>query len=210
MKPLPPDPMASPAGTASNWNLPNGLTLLRLLLVPLFFWLLLREDGTSDPSRVAAFVVFVVASATDYIDGAVARSRGLVTNFGKIADPIADKLLTGAALIGLSLLGELPWWVTVVILLREIGVTVLRFFVIRHGVIAAGRGGKLKTVLQGLAISLYVLPVSGALDTLRVWVMAAALVVTVITGLHYVVKAYRLRTTSDRAAMKRARRKARP
>ena len=127
----------------------NALTVLRLLLVPLLAWLLLRDGGEDDPSRVAAFVTFSVAMVTDRVDGELARRRGLVTDFGKIADPIADKALTGTAFVGLSLLGELPWWVTVVVLVREIGITVLRFVVIRHGVMPAGRGGKLKTACKG-------------------------------------------------------------
>jgi CDP-diacylglycerol--glycerol-3-phosphate 3-phosphatidyltransferase len=195
-----------PPGESSPWNLPNALTMLRLVLVPVFGWLLLHDGGDDPTSRVAAFVVFVGATFTDYLDGALARRRGLVTTFGKIADPIADKALMGVALIGLSLLGELPWWVTVVILVREVGVTLLRFWVIRHGVISAGRGGKLKTVLQAAAVSLYLLPLTGFLATFRAWLMAAALVVTVVTGLHYVVKALRLRQTSERAVMKRAQR----
>lgn len=206
MRPLPPDPISMPPGESSPWNLPNALTMLRLVLVPVFGWLLLHDGGDDPTSRVAAFVVFVGATFTDYLDGALARRRGLVTTFGKIADPIADKALMGVALIGLSLLGELPWWVTVVILVREVGVTLLRFWVIRHGVISAGRGGKLKTVLQAAAVSLYLLPLTGFLATFRAWLMAAALVVTVVTGLHYVVKALRLRQTSERAVMKRAQR----
>ena len=206
MRPLPPDPISTPPGESSTWNLPNALTMLRLVLVPVFGWLLLHDGGDDPTSRVAAFVVFVGATFTDYLDGALARRRGLVTTFGKIADPIADKALMGVALVGLSLLGELPWWVTLVILVREIGVTLLRFWVIRHGVIAAGRGGKLKTVLQAAAVSLYLLPLTGVLATFRAWLMAAALVVTVVTGLHYVVKALRLRQTSERAVMKRAQR----
>jgi CDP-diacylglycerol--glycerol-3-phosphate 3-phosphatidyltransferase len=126
-----------------------------------------------------------------------------------VADPIADKALTGAALVGLSLLGDLPWWVTVVVLAREVGVTLLRFWVIRHGVIPASRGGKLKTLLQGVAIGLYILPLSGVAASARAWFMAAAVVVTVVTGVDYVARALKLRRTSDRAAMKRARRESR-
>ena len=129
----------------------------------------------------------------------IARRTGQVTEFGKLADPIADKALTGTALVGLSLLELLPWWVTAVILVREVGVTLLRFWVIRHGVIASSRGGKLKTVLQALAIGLYILPLTGALATGRWWVMAAALVLTVVTGLDYVYRALMLRRTSARA-----------
>ena len=133
------------------------------------------------------------ASLTDLLDGRLARSRGLVTDFGKIADPVADKALTGAALICLSALGELPWWVTGVIMFREIGVTVLRFWVIRRGVIAASRGGKLKTLLQVIAICLYVLPPALSPPGLvRGLFMAAAVVVTVVTGVDYVLQAVRL------------------
>lgn len=186
--PAAPDPMATPATPqAGLLNIANMLTVLRLLLVPFFLWLLFT-DGTW--WRVAALVVFAVASFTDRVDGQLARSRGLVTDFGKIADPIADKALTGSALVGLSILGDLWWWVTVVILVREIGITLMRFVVIRYGVIAASRGGKLKTMLQVIAIGLYIMP--GPIDLLRWVTMAAALLVTVVTGLDYVVKAWRL------------------
>ena len=134
-----------------------------------------------------------MASVTDLLDGRLARSRGLVTDFGKIADPIADKALTGAALISLSVLGELPGWVTALILIREVGVTVLRFVVIRRGVIAASQGGKLKTLLQVVAICLYILPASlGPPAWVREVVMAVAVVVTLVTGADYVVRAVRL------------------
>jgi CDP-diacylglycerol--glycerol-3-phosphate 3-phosphatidyltransferase len=168
-------------------NAANALTVLRLLLVPVFVACLLA-GGTG--WRVAAFAVFGVASVTDLLDGRLARSRGLITDFGKIADPIADKALTGAALVTLSALGELAWWVTVVILAREISVTLLRFWVIRRGVIAASRGGKLKTLLQVVAIALYVLP--GLPAAVREVVMAAAVAVTVVTGIDYGVRAMRL------------------
>jgi CDP-diacylglycerol--glycerol-3-phosphate 3-phosphatidyltransferase len=204
------EPMAvPPSPTASAWNIANALTVFRLALVPLFVLALFVEDGRDDGWRWAAWGVFAVASYTDRIDGQIARSRNLVTAFGKLADPIADKALTGAALIGLSVLGELPWWVTVLVLVREVGVTLLRFWVIRHGVIPASRGGKLKTLLQGVAIGLYVLPLSGLLDTARAVVMGLAIAVTVVTGIDYVARALTLRQTSDRAAMKRARKAAR-
>lgn len=177
-------------------NLANALTVLRLVLVPVFV-LLLLAGGTG--GRIAAFVVFLVASVTDVLDGRIARQRGLITDFGKIADPIADKALTGAALVTLSAQGELAWWVTAVILARELGVTALRFWVIRHGVIAASRGGKLKTLLQVLAIALYVLP--GPPGALRAVVMALAVVVTVVTGVDYAVRAVRLRRRSRAARL---------
>lgn len=200
------DHAAEPAQTAKVVNIANGLTLLRLLLVPVFVALLLASGGHSAGWRVWACFAFVVATITDFIDGDLARSRGLVTDVGKVADPIADKALTGAALVGLSGLGDLPWWVTAVILVREIGVTALRFFVIRHGVIPASRGGKAKTLIQNLAIGLYVLPLTGWAASTRFWLLAIAVVVTIATGADYVVRALRLRRTSPRAEMKRARR----
>ena len=180
--------MTSEAGL---WNVANVLTAVRIALVPVFVVCLLA-GGTG--WRLAALAAFVIASLTDLLDGRLARSRGLVTDFGKIADPVADKALTGAALICLSALGELPWWVTGVILVRELGVTALRFWVIRRGVIAANRGGKLKTLLQVVAICLYVLPASlSPPAAVRGLVMAAAVVVTVVTGVDYVQQAMRLR-----------------
>jgi CDP-diacylglycerol--glycerol-3-phosphate 3-phosphatidyltransferase len=206
----PGDPLTTPVtARVSNLNVANQLTILRLLLVPVFAVALLWDGGDSSPWRIAAFGVFAVASWTDRIDGQLARSRGLVTSFGKLADPIADKALIGTALIGLSVLDQLPWWVTAIVVVREAGVTLLRFWVIRHGVIPASRGGKLKTLLQGVAIGLYVLPLSGWLGPARAVVMAVAVAVTVVTGVDYVARALTLRQTSERAAMKRARKAAR-
>ena len=206
----PGDPLTAPvAARVSNLNIANQLTVLRLLLVPVFAVALLWDDGESTGWRIGAWAIFAVASWTDRIDGQLARSRGLITSFGKLADPIADKALTGTALIGLSVLDLLPWWVTAVVVVRETGVTLLRFWVIRHGVMPASRGGKVKTLLQGVAIGLYVLPLSGWLGTARAVVMAVAVVVTVVTGVDYIARALRLRRTSARAEMKRARKAAR-
>jgi CDP-diacylglycerol--glycerol-3-phosphate 3-phosphatidyltransferase len=198
-----PDAVAPTVRPPSTWNVANGLTALRIALVPVFAALLLHEDGRVSSWRVAAFVAFAVASLTDRFDGELARRHGLVTDLGKIADPIADKALTGTALVGLSALGELPWWVTLVVLAREAGVTALRFAVIRHGVLPASRGGKLKTSLQILAIGLYVLPLSGPMHLLAEAIMALAVVVTVVTGVDYVARAARLRRTSPRALARR-------
>src|SRR3954469_7635337 len=202
------DPAATPPQTARLVNLPNALTLLRLAVVPLFALMLLSEGGMDDGRRRWATLFFAGAIITDRYDGMIARRTNQVTEFGKLADPIADKALTGTALLGLSILGLLPWWVTVVILVREVGVTLLRFWVIRHGVIAASRGGKAKTVLQALAIGLYILPLTGFLASARWWVMGAALVLTVITGLDYVSRALVLRPTSARATRAAAARRA--
>jgi CDP-diacylglycerol--glycerol-3-phosphate 3-phosphatidyltransferase len=180
-------------------NVANVLTVSRLLLVPVFVLALFAHDGDSVWWRIAATAVFVVASITDRLDGDLARRHGLVTNFGKIADPIADKALIGSALIGLSALGELPWWITVVILTREIGVTLLRFWVIRYGVIPASRGGKTKTFVQAVAIGLCLWPLPGPLDPLRWTMLGIAVVLTVVTGLDYVLRAVRLRARARRA-----------
>jgi CDP-diacylglycerol---glycerol-3-phosphate 3-phosphatidyltransferase len=179
----PRDSAAAPPGLV---NAANVLTVLRLALVP-FFVLFLEAGGTR--WRITAFILFGVASVTDLLDGKLARQRGLVTDFGKIADPVADKALTGSAFITLSALGQLSWWVTAVILARELGITAMRMIVIRRNVIAASRGGKVKTLLQVIAISLYVLP--GPFGLARPVVMAAAVVVTLVTGADYVHRAWR-------------------
>ena len=178
---------------ASLWNIANILTMVRLLLVPGFVALMLADGGYDPAWRAWAWAAFAVAMITDVFDGHLARAYNLVTDFGKIADPIADKAIMGAALICLSSLGDLPWWVTGVILGRELGITLLRFIVIRYGVIPASRGGKVKTLLQGVAIGLYVLPLSGPFASLRWWVMAVAVALTVVTGLDYVRQAVVLR-----------------
>lgn len=164
-------------------NVANGLTVLRILLVPVFGLLLFSD------ARVGAFVVFVLAALTDTADGRIARRYDLITDFGKLADPIADKALIGVALVGLSILGELSWWVTVLILFREFGITVLRLWVRRRTVIAASAGGKAKTVLQVIAIALYVLELGGWPQLVAMVVMAVALALTLITGLGYVRRA---------------------
>ena len=175
-------------------NVANALTALRLVLVPVFLLFLFAGDGHETASRITAFVIFAVAVVTDRLDGALARTYGMITEFGKLADPIADKMLIGAALIGLSMLGDLPWWVTTVILVREIGVTLLRFAVLHRGVIPASRGGKLKTLVQSIAIGLFILPLQDwptIWTTVAWWVMGAAIVLTVLTGVDYAVSAVR-------------------
>lgn len=190
-------PAPRPAGVA---NVANALTLLRLLLVPVVAGFLLFDGGTVARWRVVAFVAFVVASVTDRVDGSLARRRGLVTNVGKVADPLADKALVGACLVSLSVLGLVPWWVTLVLLAREGGVTLLRLLVIRHGIIPASSGGKVKTFLQGIAIGLYLLPLpAGWPHQLRWGALLGALAVTIVTGIDYVARAWVLRRTSERA-----------
>ena len=182
-----------PTTVEAHWvNVPNGLTALRMLLVPVFAWVLLSHPH-NDSWRWMAALIFVIASITDIVDGKVARKYGLVTRFGKLWDPIADKALTGMALVGLSIIGELPWWITIVVLVREWGITLLRFLILKYGVMAANRGGKLKTVMQSIAIVMYLLPLPSWLHVVGVVVMWVALILTVLTGLDYCWEAYRLR-----------------
>jgi CDP-diacylglycerol--glycerol-3-phosphate 3-phosphatidyltransferase len=192
-----PVPVAPPR-VVSLYNPANILTAVRIVLVPVFVALVVASDLTGTGQRIATCLVFCVASATDFVDGWIARRWSLVTSFGKIADPIADKALTGTALVLLSVYDRLPWWVTVLILVREWGITALRFWVIRYGIIPASRGGKLKTVLQIAAIAWYLWPVPEPFDVIGVWLMGAALVVTVVTGVDYVIAALRLRRDARR------------
>ena len=168
-------------------NVPNALTVARLLIVPLFGYLVLGVTQTQS-AQWAGATIFLIAAITDLIDGVWARKYGLVTNFGKIADPIADKALIGTALVALSITGEIPWWVTGVILFREVAITIMRFWVINHGVIPASRGGKVKTVSQIVAIVAYLIPVSGWVDVVAQMSLGVALAMTIVTGIDYAVK----------------------
>jgi CDP-diacylglycerol---glycerol-3-phosphate 3-phosphatidyltransferase len=174
-------------------NVANGLTAVRIIMVPLFV-ALVAASGMQRPGwRWAACVAFAVASATDYADGWIARTWDLVTPFGQVADPIADKALIGSALVVLSWYGVIPVWLTVVIMAREIGVTALRFWVIRRAVIAASRGGKIKTAIQIVGIAWCLAPLPAGIGRPGLWIMMVAMVVTVVTGLEYLVRAVRLR-----------------
>ncbi len=177
---------------APTLNIANVLTTIRIIMVPFFVWALLADASQQGTWRWVALAIFVLAMYTDKLDGDLARSRGLVTNFGKIADPIADKLLTGSALVCLSIIAELPWWVTLTILVREWGITLLRVVVIKYGVIAANMGGKIKTVLQAVSIGLYLLPFThtiGWLFDVAWYLMLLTMAVTVVTGVEYIFKA---------------------
>ena len=185
----------------SAWNAANVLTVLRIVLVPFFAWALLADGGHTTTGRLLATALFVVAAATDRLDGWLARRSGQVTDLGKMLDPIADKVLIGTALVLLSWLGDLPWWVTVVILVRELGITAMRFFLLRYVVLPASRGGKLKTVLQSVAIGLYLLPLDalpGFVSVVATILMGAALVVTVVTGVDYARTGLRIRRAASR------------
>jgi CDP-diacylglycerol---glycerol-3-phosphate 3-phosphatidyltransferase len=186
---------------ASIANIANIVTVVRILLAPVFIWLLLADAGELGPLRYIAAALFIIAIASDSLDGNLARGRNLVTNLGIILDPIADKILIGGALVALSILGELWWWVTIVILVREFGITIFRFIALRDRVIPASTTGKLKTVVQAVAISLFLVPTWLLLGEWMHWVnwvaMGIALVLTVYSGVEYLVAAYRLRSSSN-------------
>ena len=173
----------------TEMNLPNTITISRILTLPFCAYALFKNGGDDSTWRIIAFVLFFLVGVTDFLDGKLARSRNTVTEFGKLLDPIADKALIGTALISLSLLHSLPWWVTIVILTREIGITIFRFVVIRNGVIPANRGGKVKTIVQNFAVGFYIFPLSSSLYWFRELFMGAALVLTVTTGVWYLVEA---------------------
>jgi CDP-diacylglycerol--glycerol-3-phosphate 3-phosphatidyltransferase len=180
---------------ASTGNVANIITVARILLAPIFVWLLLSDNGELGVIRYVAAGLFVLAIATDSLDGQLARGRNLVTDVGIILDPIADKVLIGGALVALSILGELPWWITIVILVREFGITIFRFAVLSKAVIPASRGGKLKTIVQAVAISLFLVAPWSLLGAWAGWfswaVMIAALLLTVVTGAEYLYQAWK-------------------
>ena len=195
---------AQAPGAVSNWNAPNIITGVRILATPFFLWMLLADGGADGPWRWASAVFFVLAIATDAWDGHLARSRGLITDLGKLLDPIADKFLTGAALVGLSILLELPWWVTILILVREVGITVHRLLVAHDVVLAAAWAGKLKTVAQSVAITLALLPLANVLGPaapVAVWAniitMSIAFALTMYSGADYVVGYLRARRAAQ-------------
>jgi len=176
------------------WSVPNLITYLRILFVPALVAALIIDGGEHGAWRWVAAGIFIVGIASDAVDGYLARSRNLISNVGKLLDPIADKAITGTTMVMLSMLGELPWWVTIVILVRELGITIWRLIEARRIVLPAGRGGKLKTVVQALALSLALLPLPALLGDWMHWVntvfMGAALILTVWSGADYLVRAY--------------------
>jgi len=189
-------------------QLPNAITIARILCAPVFLWMLLADGGAGGALRWAAGIVFIVAIATDGIDGHIARKYDIVSDLGKLLDPIADKVLTGVAFVGLSILGELDWWVTIVVLVREVGITVYRFIVVSDHVLAAAWMGKLKTVAQAVALSIALLPFASLSDDAAwqstVWwggvvTMTIAVVLTIASGLDYVVTEVRAARTARRS-----------
>ncbi len=189
----------------SVWSVPNLITYVRILFVPALVAALIIDGGEHGGWRWAAATIFIVGIASDAVDGHLARSRNLISDVGKLLDPIADKAITGTTMVMLSILGELPWWVTIVILVRELGITIWRLIEARRIVLPAGRGGKLKTIVQAVALSLALLPLPALVGDWMHWVntvfMSAALILTVWSGADYLVRAYwkneRLRPSAE-------------
>ena len=190
--------MLKTTATNNPWNLPNAITVARILAVPFFIWSLVAISNNESPLRWVSELIFIVIMASDGIDGAIARKRGIVTDLGKLLDPIADKALLGGALVTLSILGEIAWWVTIVILVRELGITVYRLVVVNQQVIAASSGGKMKTIFQGVMVGFVVSPLTAWFPfewyrLLEDSLVLISVALTVYSGLQYVVAAVRAR-----------------
>jgi CDP-diacylglycerol--glycerol-3-phosphate 3-phosphatidyltransferase len=190
--------MLKTTATSNPWNLPNAITMARILAVPFFIWSLVSVSDDESPLRWFSVLIFIVIMASDGVDGAIARKRGIVTDLGKLLDPIADKALLGGALVTLSVLGEIAWWVTIVILVRELGITVYRLVVVNQKVIAASSGGKMKTIFQGVMVGFVVSPLTAWFPydwyfLFEDGLVLVSVVLTVYSGLQYVVAAVRAR-----------------
>jgi CDP-diacylglycerol--glycerol-3-phosphate 3-phosphatidyltransferase len=190
--------MLKTTATSNPWNLPNAITMARILAVPFFIWSLVSVSDDESPLRWFSVLIFIVIMASDGVDGAIARKRGIVTDLGKLLDPIADKALLGGALVTLSVLGEIAWWVTIVILVRELGITVYRLVVVNQKVIAASSGGKMKTIFQGVMVGFVVSPLTAWFPydwyfLFEDGLVLVSVVLTVYSGLQYVVAAVRVR-----------------
>lgn len=172
-------------------NLPNALTIFRILALPFCAYALFKNGGEDDSWRIIAFTLFFIVGLSDILDGKIARSRNQITEFGKLLDPIADKAMLATASIGASLLGMLSWWVTAIFLIREVAVTILRFAVIKKGVIPASKGAKLKTFFQSFGVGFYILPLPSYLNIPRDLFMAVAIYLTITTGVDYFRKVFR-------------------
>ena len=172
-------------------NLPNALTIFRILALPFCAYALFKNGGEDDSWRIIAFTLFFIVGLSDILDGKIARSRNQITEFGKLLDPIADKAMLATASIGASVLGMLSWWVTAIFLIREVAVTILRFAVIKNGVIPASKGAKLKTFFQSFGVGFYILPLPSYLNLPRDLFTAVAIYLTITTGVDYFRKVFR-------------------
>ena len=174
---------------------PNFITVMRLVFVPVGAYTLFKNGGDDTTWQYISWVVFFTLGMSDVLDGKLARSRNTITEFGKFLDPVADKVMIGTAMISLSILGRMPWWMTIVILAREIAITIFRLSVIKRGVIPANKGGKIKATMQGFGVGFYILPLSSSFYWFRDGFMYIAIVLTVVTGAYYVKSAFTKRAS---------------
>ena len=174
-------------------NLPNALTVARILALPFCAWALFKNGGNDPDWQIISWLMFFAVGMTDVLDGRIARKRNQISAFGTLLDPIADKAFIATALIGLSLLDKMPWWVTIVILMREVGITLLRFAVIKRGIIAASKGGKIKSLIQNFSVGLYILPLPEYLFVPRDILLGVAIILTITSGFEYLRNVIRAR-----------------
>ena len=166
-------------------NLPNSLTIFRIIALPFCAYALFKNGGNDDTWRIIAFTLFFIVGLSDVLDGKIARDRNQITEFGKLLDPIADKAMLATATIGASYLGMLSWWVTAIFLTREVAVTILRFAVIKKGVIPASKGGKIKTLTQNFGVGFFILPLPAWLDWFKYGFISVAIILTITSAYDY-------------------------
>ena len=172
---------------------PNTLTVTRILLIPFGVYTLFYDGGDNTSYQLISYAIFFSLGMTDIVDGKWARQSNRITALGTFLDPVADKALIGAAMISLSILGRFPWWITILILTREIGITLFRLFVIKGGVIPASKGGKLKTLMQNFGVGFFILPLPSWLDWFKYGFISIAIILTITSGYDYLRSWYKKR-----------------
>ena len=164
---------------------PNTLTLTRILLIPTGVYTLFYDGGDNSTFQLISYAIFFTLGMTDIVDGRWARHSNRITPLGTFLDPVADKALIGAAMISLSILGRFPWWITILILTREIGITLFRLLVIKNGVIPASKGGKIKTLTQNFGVGFFILPLPAWLDWFKYGFIGVAIILTITSAYDY-------------------------
>ena len=164
---------------------PNTLTVTRILLIPSGVYTLFYDGGENSTFQLISYAIFFTLGMTDIVDGRWARQSNRITPLGTFLDPVADKALIGAAMISLSILDRFPWWITILILTREIGITLFRILVIKNGVIPASKGGKLKTLMQNFGVGFFILPLPSWLDWFKYGFISVAIILTITSAYDY-------------------------
>jgi CDP-diacylglycerol--glycerol-3-phosphate 3-phosphatidyltransferase len=164
---------------------PNTLTVTRILLIPIGVYTLFFDGGDNSTFQIISYLIFFTLGMTDIVDGRWARHSNRITPLGTFLDPVADKALIGSAMISLSILDRFPWWITILILTREIGITLFRLLVIKNGVIPASKGGKIKTLMQNFGVGFFILPLPQSLDWFKYGFMSVAIVLTITSAYDY-------------------------